>query len=131
VGGGRQLRWQPKPSPLPQDAESPAKRRIWAKVVISPRGGWSLKSLKVAKGGHVTSAGVGIKIRQFPANSLMNGCSKKPFYQSRGGELLSTLLQCQSLPTSFIRAVRTIKPPIALKASIMKPVIFFLYLYTL
>ena len=30
-----------------------------------------------------------------------NGYNKKPFFQNRGGELLSTLLQCQSLPTSF------------------------------
>jgi hypothetical protein len=49
----------------------------------------------------VTSTGVGGQSRQFPANSLMNGCSKKPFLSNRGGELLSTLLQCQSLPTSF------------------------------
>ncbi len=44
--------------------------------------------------------GCGGRSRQFPANSLINGYIIETFYQYRGGELLSTLLQCQSLPTS-------------------------------
>jgi len=39
--------------------------------------------------------------RQFPANSLINGYNNKRFSQNIGREFLSTLLQCQSLPSSF------------------------------
>ncbi len=43
----------------------------------------------------------GGRSRHFPANSLINGYNKKHFSQNRGGEPSSTLLKCQSLPTSF------------------------------
>jgi hypothetical protein len=65
---------------------SPPKQAGLGKVAISPRGGWSLKSLKVAKscqwamcGDHLTSADIEGQSRHFPANSLMSGFSKKPF----------------------------------------------------
>jgi hypothetical protein len=67
-GGGRggSLDGNLKPSPLPQDADSPPKQAGFGKVAISPRDGWSLKSIKVAEsrqgtmcGGHVTSADLG------------------------------------------------------------------------
>ena len=48
--------------------------------------------------------------RHFPASSSINGYNKKPFSQVRGGKPSSTLLQCQSLPTSSLRAVRSEYP---------------------
>ncbi len=51
----------------------------------------------------------------FPAYSLINGYLKKPFSQIRGGKHSSTLLQCQSLPTSFPRAVRSEYPAYIVK----------------
>jgi hypothetical protein len=62
---------------------------------------FSKMSAKCRHGKSCEKCGCEGRSRQFPANSLINGYNKKPFSQNRGGELLSTLLQCQSLPTSF------------------------------
>jgi hypothetical protein len=45
-----------------------------------------------------------------PAYSSINGFFKKPFIQVRGGKASSTLLQCQSLPATSLRAVRSEYP---------------------
>jgi hypothetical protein len=65
VGGGTQD-GTPSHLPPPQDADSPPKQADLGKVAISPRGGWSLKSLKVAKRGHVTIVDLGVKVTIFP-----------------------------------------------------------------
>ncbi len=54
--------------------------------------------------------GCGVRGRHLPAYSFINGCIKKPFSQIRGGKPSSTLVQWQSLPTSFLRAVRSEYP---------------------
>ncbi len=58
-------------------------------------------SSKCRQGKSRDKCGCGGRSRQFPVNSLINSYKKKLFYQNRGGEVVSTLLQCQSLPTSF------------------------------
>jgi hypothetical protein len=54
--------------------------------------------------------GCRVRGRHFPAYSSINGYNKKPFSQIRGGKPSSTLLHCQSLPTSFPCAVRSEYP---------------------
>jgi hypothetical protein len=51
-----------------------------------------------------------VKERRFPAYSSIHGYIKEPFSQVKGGKPSSTLLQFQSLPTSFQRAVRSEYP---------------------
>ncbi len=48
----------------------------------------------------------GGKKRQFFKYSLIKGYFKRPISQNLSAKLAPTLLQCQSLPTSFLRAVR-------------------------
>jgi hypothetical protein len=54
--------------------------------------------------------GVRNAISSYTLYSSINGYFKKPFSQLRGGKPSSTLLQCQSLPTSSLRAVRSEYP---------------------
>ncbi len=54
--------------------------------------------------------GCGVWGHHLAASSSINGYYKKPFSQIRGGKPSSTLLQCQSLPTSFLRAMRSEYP---------------------
>jgi hypothetical protein len=99
VGRG-ESRWRPKPSPPPKRQILTQNRQIWSK---SPSSTWSSKSRDM------TCADLG-QSNPFPLNFSMDGFSKKPFYQNVFGQLVSTLLQCQNLPASFLWAVWTIFP---------------------
>jgi hypothetical protein len=91
----------------------PQNRRILAESPVPPM--WQ-RSLKTPTGRQVDAKGVmwpaGCRGRgrHFSAYSLINSYNKKPFSQIRGGKPSSTLLQWQSLPTSFLRAVRSEYP---------------------
>jgi hypothetical protein len=74
----------------------------------APRG--CKKTLTVGAEGVTWPVWCGVKGRHFPVQSSIKGYIKKTFSQNRGGKPSSTLLQCQSLPTSFPRAVRSEYP---------------------
>ncbi len=92
--------------PPPQDADSPPKQAGFGKVANSPNGGWSLKSLKVAKGDHVTSVGMGVKAANFPPISQRVVLARNLFIKTAAG--VSYLPYCSvkvCLPLSY-EAVR-------------------------
>ncbi len=123
-GGMGAAKWQPKPSPLPKRRNCPQIGRFCLTHQFSPcgRGPWRRQqSTKWAPRGcqktpTVGAEGVtwpvwcGLRGRHFPVHSSINGYIKKPCSQIRGGKPSSTLLQYQSLPTSFPRAVRSEYP---------------------
>ncbi len=124
VGGWGAARWLPKPSPLPKRRNCPQHWQILAESPVPPTWQRSMKTptgrkkaptgrKKAPTGRLVDTKRVmwpvwcGVRRRHFPAYSSIKGYNKKPFSQIRGGKPFSTLLQCQSLPTSFPRAVRS------------------------
>jgi hypothetical protein len=62
----------------------------------------------------------GVIKRDFFKYSSINGYFKKPILQNRGAKPAPTLLQCQSLPTSFLRAVRSEYPAYKVFAPVYK-----------
>ena len=109
-GGAAKMATQAIPPP-PRCGIPPKIRGIWQSrqfptwqgvpEVAKMLPNFSKMSAKCRHGKSCDKCGCEGRSHQFPANSLINGYNKKPFSQNRGGELLSTLLQCQSLPTSF------------------------------
>jgi hypothetical protein len=64
-----------------------------------------------------------VRGRHFPAYSSINCYIKKPFSQIRGGKPSSALLPCKSLPTSYLRAVRSEYPAYIVRSAwTMSPV---------
>jgi hypothetical protein len=123
VEGGA-ARWRPNQSPpSPRGGIDPKIGRFVRNHQSPPcgRGPWrcqesarrcnrpqeDAKSRKKAPRGVMWPVFCGVREGQFPAYSSINGYNKKPSSQVRGGKPSSTLLQCQSLPTSFPRAVRS------------------------
>ncbi len=97
-GGGGAARWLPKPCPLPQLAEfSPKSAELpttWLGLRETPSvRQWSAKCPPSARQGVTWPVWCGVRKRNFFKYSV-----QKPS---------STLLQCQSLPTSSLRAVRS------------------------
>ncbi len=82
-GGGGQLRWQSKPSPLPQDADSPPKQADLGKFAISPRDGWSLKSPRDYM--WRSRAGVGDKVAIFLPTPLQVVLARNLFSKLEAG----------------------------------------------
>ncbi len=125
-GGGQQDGY-PSHSPPPQEAELSPNSAEFGRLTSSHylavvpenanrppsvrQGKWEDANgpPSVGQQSHVTSV-VTVRERHFDAYSSINGYIKKPFSQTRGGKPSSTLLQCQSLPTSFLRDVRSEYP---------------------
>ncbi len=112
--------------PPPRCGIPPKIGAIWQSCQ-SPHGRGPLKSPKCRQmspkchqGKSRDKWGCGGRSRQFPANSLTNGYIKKPFYQNRGGELSSTFLQCQILPTSCPTSCESKYSPYTVNAPLYK-----------
>ncbi len=71
---------------------------------------WSAKCPRVVLQGVTWPVWRGVRKRDFFIYSSIKGYFKKPFYKTGVRKPSSTLLQCQSLPTSFLRAVRSEYP---------------------
>jgi hypothetical protein len=120
MGVGSQAGDPCHPPPPPKMRNCPQNWRILAESPVPTTWQRSLKMptgrKKAPTGRQVDAKGVtwpvgcGVRGRHFPAYTLINGYIKKPFSQIRGGKPSSTLLQWQSLPTSFPRAVRSEYP---------------------
>ncbi len=128
-GGGSKMATQAIP-PLPRGLNCPQSWRSYAELPSPTTWLRSLKTRGDANGRQVgakrapsvrhgaPSGAEGVTwpvwcwVRElhFPAYSSINGCFKKPFSQVRGGKPSPTLLKCQSLPTSSLRAVRSEYP---------------------
>ncbi len=101
--GGKPARWQPKPPPPPRGR---------SKVVGPPRGDLPKWPARIRQHPprpatyHVTGRGKKGATRHFSKCSLIKDYFKKLISHNRRAKLAPSLLQCQSSPISFLRAVR-------------------------
>ncbi len=111
--GGRQQDGYPSVPPLPSGGSAGQKWRVYSPPAKMTRQGPTTY--------HVTRGEGRGKTRHFSKYSLIKGYFKRPISQNLSAKLAPSLLECQSLPVSFLWAVRRENLPYIATQAYIRP----------